>query len=63
MKTDLSDDEVKLIVEALEHYCAYTRAAQREDSQYQELANELKKKRRAQRLVFLPYLSLLTDAL
>lgn len=45
MKTDLSDEEVKLIVEALEHYYAYTRATQRDDSLYQELANKLKKKR------------------
>ena len=45
MKMDLNDEEVKMIVEALEHYYAYTRAAQREDSRYQELANKLKKKR------------------
>jgi hypothetical protein len=45
MKIDLSDEEVKLIVEALEHYYAYTRAAQRDDSRYQELADKLKKKR------------------
>ena len=32
MKTDLSDEEVKMIVEALEHYYAYTRAKQREDT-------------------------------
>ena len=41
MKIDLSDEVVKLIVEALEHYYAYTRAAQR-DSRYQELADRLK---------------------
>jgi hypothetical protein len=45
MKTDLSDEELKLIVEALEHYYAYARAAQRDDSRYQELANKMKKKR------------------
>jgi hypothetical protein len=45
MKTDLSDEEVKLIVEALEHYYAYTRATQRDDSRYQELADRLRKKR------------------
>jgi hypothetical protein len=44
MKTDLSDEEVKLIVEALEHIYAYTRATQRDDKRYQELANKLKKK-------------------
>ena len=45
MKTDLSEEELKLIVEALEHYYAYTPAAQRDDSRYQELANKLKNKR------------------
>ena len=40
MKTDLSDEELKLIVEALEHYFAYTRAAQREDSRYQETGEQ-----------------------
>jgi hypothetical protein len=45
MKIDLSDEELKLIVEALEHYFAYTRAAKRDDSRYQELADKLKKKR------------------
>ena len=44
MKTDLSDEEVKLIVEALEHYYAYTRATQLDDSRYQVLANKLKKR-------------------
>jgi len=44
MKTDLSDEELKLIVEALEHSYAYTRATRREDSRYQELANKLKKR-------------------
>lgn len=32
MKIDLSDEQVKLIVEAVEYLYAYTRAAQREDS-------------------------------
>ena len=41
MKIDVSDEELKLITEALEHYYAYTRAAQR-DSRYQELADRLK---------------------
>jgi len=46
MKIGLTDQEVKLIVEALEHYCAYTRATQREDSRYQELADRLKGKKK-----------------
>ena len=45
MKMDLSDEELKLIVEALEHYYAYTRAMQRDDARYKELADKLKKKR------------------
>jgi hypothetical protein len=44
MKIDLSDEEVNLIVEALEHYYACTRAAKRDDSRYRELADKLKKK-------------------
>jgi hypothetical protein len=46
MKTDLSGEEVKLIVEALEHYYACTRATQRDDSRYQELADKLKGKKK-----------------
>jgi hypothetical protein len=42
MKIDLSDEDQKLIVEALEHFYAYTRAAKRDDSRYQELADRLK---------------------
>jgi hypothetical protein len=45
MKIYVSDEEVKMIVEALEHLYAYARMAQREDRSYQELANRLKKKR------------------
>jgi len=43
MKVDLDDDELNLVVEALEHLYAYTRAAQREDSRYRELADRLKR--------------------
>ncbi len=41
MKVDLSDEVLKLIVEALEHHYAYTRAVKRDDSLYQELADKL----------------------
>ena len=41
MKIDLSDEDQKLIIEALEHFYAYTRAAKRDDSRYQELADRL----------------------
>jgi len=34
-----------VIVMALEHYAAYTRAAQREDPRYQEAADWFKRKR------------------
>jgi len=46
LRGDRTDTTAKLIVEAVEHYYTYTRAAQREDSRYQESANKLKKKRR-----------------
>lgn len=42
MKIDVNDEDLKLIVEALEHFYAYTRAAKRDDARYQELANRLK---------------------
>ena len=42
MKIEVSEDDLALIVESLEHFFAYTRAAQREDSRYQVLANQLK---------------------
>ena len=44
MKIDLSDGDQKLIIGALEHFYAYTRAAKRDDSRYQELADRLKVK-------------------
>jgi hypothetical protein len=43
MKIDLDADDVRRIVEALEHYYAYTRAIQREDSGYKDLADKLKR--------------------
>jgi hypothetical protein len=42
MKIDLSEDELTLIVESLEHLHAYTGAAKRDDARYQELADRLK---------------------
>jgi hypothetical protein len=42
MKIDLSEDELNLVVEALEHLYAYTRAARRDDARYRELADRLK---------------------
>ena len=44
MKIDIPDEYVPLIVTALEHYHAYTRAAQRENSRYQEAADFFKRK-------------------
>jgi len=44
MKLDLPDEYVPLIVNALEHYHAYTRAQQREDPRYQEAAQWFKRK-------------------
>lgn len=41
---ELSEDEVQLVVKALEHYSAYLHATQREDRRYQELAERLQRK-------------------
>jgi len=38
MSLNIPDEYVPLIVNALQHYYAYTRAAQREDSRYQQAA-------------------------
>jgi hypothetical protein len=38
MNRELSEDEVTLVVRALEHYSAYLVAAQREDRRYAERA-------------------------
>ena len=43
-KVDLSEDDVPLIVRALEHYHAYLVATQREDDRYMQLAERLKRK-------------------
>jgi hypothetical protein len=47
MKLDIPDEYLPLIVNALEHYHAYTRAAQREDARYQQAADWFKRKRPA----------------
>jgi hypothetical protein len=44
MKIDLPDEYVPLIVKALEHFHAYSRAAQREDARYREAADWFKRK-------------------
>jgi hypothetical protein len=42
MKLDIPDEYVPLIVTALEHYAAYSRAAHRKDARYQEAADWFK---------------------
>ena len=44
MKLDIPDEYIPLIVDALEHKFAYTRAAQREDGRYQQAAEWFKRK-------------------
>ena len=39
MKLDVPDEYAPLIVTALEHYYAFTKAVQRDDSRYQEAAD------------------------
>ena len=39
MRLDLPDDYVPLLITALEHHYAYTRAAKREDTRYQQAAD------------------------
>jgi hypothetical protein len=46
---ELSEDEVQLVVKALEHYSAYLVARQREDRRYQELAQRLPRRGARQR--------------
>jgi hypothetical protein len=41
---ELSEDEVQLVVRALEHSAAYLIATQREDRRYQALAERLQRK-------------------
>ena len=44
MKLDMPDEYLPLVVTALEHYYAYTKAVQRDDSSYQEAADWFKRK-------------------
>jgi hypothetical protein len=39
MKLDVPDDYIPLLITALEHYYAYTKAVQREDPRYQQAAD------------------------
>jgi hypothetical protein len=39
MKLDVPDDYVPLLITALEHHYAYTKAVQREDARYQQAAD------------------------
>ena len=41
---NLDNEEVQRIVEALEHYCAHLRDAQREDARYVDLAEMLRRR-------------------
>ena len=47
MKIDLPDEFVTLIINALEHYYALTRARQQDDVRYQQAADAFKRKRPA----------------
>ena len=44
MKLDIPDDELELIIKALDHYRAYTVARNAEDARYRALADRLKRK-------------------
>ena len=43
MHINLSEEELDIVVGALEHYFAYARTTSRDGSRYQELADRLKK--------------------
>jgi hypothetical protein len=43
MKLDVPDDYVALLIKALEHHYAYTRAVLRDDVRYQQAANWFKR--------------------
>ncbi len=47
VKIDLPEEYVPLVIEALEHYYALTRAKQHEDVRYQQAADWFKRKRPA----------------
>jgi hypothetical protein len=40
----ISEDQTSLIIRAVEHYAAYLRATNRDDHQYRDLAESLKRK-------------------
>ena len=42
MKLNIPDEHIPLVIQALEHYYAYTRAVQRDDSRYQSVADLFK---------------------
>jgi len=44
MTLDIPDDELELIIKALEQYHAYTVAKNAEDTRYRDLADRLKRK-------------------
>jgi len=44
MKLDIPDEDLQLIVKALDHYHAYTVARNAEDKRYQDLSDRLKRK-------------------
>jgi hypothetical protein len=44
MKLDITDDELELIVKALDHFHVYTVARNAEDARYRDLADRLKRK-------------------
>ena len=44
MKLDIPDDDLDLIIKALDHYHAYTVARNAEDGRYRDLADRLKRK-------------------
>lgn len=44
MKLEIPDEHIPLLIRALEHYYAYMRAVQRDDSRYQQVADFFKRK-------------------
>ena len=44
VKLEITDDDIPLLVRALEHYAAYLEATKRPDERYVSLAEELKRK-------------------
>ncbi len=44
MNLEIPDDELDLIIKALDHYHAYTVARNAEDARYRDLADRLKRK-------------------